>query len=156
MASRGFNYGQLMQRALRGLLVEVLTEVAENGLPGDHHFFITFDTAHPGVDISPALMQRYPSEMTIVLQDWFDDLAVAGDRFTVTLNFGDVPERLVIPFDAVRVFVDPSVEFGLRFDHHEGSDDDPDDDPEPTEDDDETEENHAGGDVVRLDRFRRN
>ncbi|WP_370030551.1 SspB family protein [Oceanicella sp. SM1341] len=159
MASRGFNYGQLMQRALRGLLVEVLTEVAQNGLPGEHHFFITFDTSHPGVDVSPALLQRYPSEMTIVLQDWFDDLAVAGDRFSVTLNFGDVPERLVIPFDAVRVFVDPSVEFGLRFDHHEGpDDDDPDEAPEPPETDgeDDTPESHAGGDVVRLDRFRRN
>ena len=93
--------------------------MARDGLPGKHHFFITFDTGHPGVDMSASLRERYPKEMTIVMQDWFTDLAVMKDRFTVTLNFGNVPEPIVIPFEAIKTFVDPSVEFGLRFDAHE-------------------------------------
>ena len=95
--SKSINYGQLMHKALRQLMAEVLSQVARNGLPGKHHFFITFDTTHPGVDMSAALRARYPKEMTIVLQEWFDDLAVMKDRFTVTLNFGNVPEPMVVP-----------------------------------------------------------
>lgn len=110
------DYGHLMQRALQRVLFDVLSDVVENGLPGAHHFFITFDTRHPGVDLSTALRERFPEEMTIVMQDWFEDLAVMSDRFLVTLNFGNVPEPMVIPFDAIKTFVDPSVEFGLRFD----------------------------------------
>lgn len=117
--AKAINYGQLMHKAMRGLMAEVLTQVAREGLPGGHHFFITFDTTHPGVDMVPTLKQRYPNEMTIVLQDWFQDLAVMKDRFTVTLNFGDIPEPIVVPFEAIKTFVDPSVEFGLRFDAHE-------------------------------------
>ncbi len=113
------NYGKLMHQAMRGLMAEVLRGVAEKGLPGKHHFFITFDTKHPGVDMSAALKARFPGEMTIVMQDWFDNLAVMPDRFCVTLNFGNVPEPMVIPFDAIKTFVDPSVEFGLRFDAQE-------------------------------------
>jgi hypothetical protein len=122
--AKGINYGQLMHKALRQLMADVLAQVAENGLPGKHHFFITFDTAHPGVDMAASLMQRYPKEMTIVLQEWFTDLAVMNDRFTVTLNFGNVPEPIVVPFEAIKTFVDPSVEFGLRFDAHEDGDGD--------------------------------
>ncbi len=113
------NYGKLMHNAMRGLMAEVLRGVAEKGLPGKHHFFITFDTKHPGVDMSNALRARFPSEITVVMQDWFDDLAVMNDRFHVTLNFSNVREPLVIPFDAIKTFVDPSVEFGLRFDAQE-------------------------------------
>ena len=113
---KGFNYGQLMHKALCAMMAEVLSQVARDGLPGKHHFFITFDTTHPGVDMDEALKARYPKEMTIVLQDWFADLAVMKDRFTVTLNFGNVPEPIVVPFEAMKTFVDPSVEFGLRFD----------------------------------------
>jgi uncharacterized protein len=116
---KGIDYGRLMHKALRQLISEVLAQVARTGLPGDHHFYITFDTRHPGVDMAPSLKARYPEEMTIVMQDWFADLAVMKDRFTVTLNFGNVPEPIVIPFDAIKTFVDPSVEFGLRFDAHE-------------------------------------
>jgi hypothetical protein len=117
--AKGINYGQLMHKAMRGLMAEVLSQVAQSGLPGKHHFFITFDTTHPGVDMDDGLKARYPKEMTIVLQEWFTDLAVMKDRFTVTLNFGNVPEPIVIPFEAIKTFVDPSVEFGLRFDAHE-------------------------------------
>ncbi|WP_112323333.1 SspB family protein [Oceanibium sediminis] len=156
--TRRFHYGQLMHKALRGLMSEVLSDVAENGLPGAHHFFITFDTRHPGVDIPDYLRARHPEEMTIVLQEWFEDLTVIGDRFAVTVNFGNQPEPLVIPFDSIRTFVDPSVEFGLRFD--------PTDEPESPDDlDEELDDTEAedapdvprsgGGDVVSLDRFRK-
>ena len=117
--AKSINYGQLMHKHLRHVMAEVLSQVARDGLPGKHHFFITFDTTHPGVDMSASLKARYPREMTIVLQEWFEDLAVMKDRFSVTLNFGGVPEPMVVPFDAIKTFVDPSVEFGLRFDAHD-------------------------------------
>jgi len=120
MADRqGFDYGRLMQRALRGLMTEVLGDVAENGLPGDHHFYIGIDTTHPGVDMPAWLFEAHPEQMTIVLQDWFADLAVLGDRFQVTLNFNNRPETLVVPFDAVETFIDPSAKFGLKFDDYD-------------------------------------
>ena len=100
-----------MHKAFRQVMAEVLTQVARDGLPGKHHFFITFDTTHPGVDMPAHLRARYPKEMIIVLQEWFEDLAVMKDRFSVTLNFGNVPEPIVVPFDAIKTFVDPSVEY---------------------------------------------
>lgn len=117
--TRTIDYGKLMHRAMRGLIRQVLDEVAEHGLPGDHHFFITFDTLHPDAEIADWLSDRYPEEMTVVVQHWFENLSVSEDGFSITLNFGDRPEPLYIPFDAVRTFVDPSVEFGLRFESHE-------------------------------------
>lgn len=113
--TKTINYGQLMHKAALSMLADVLSQVAREGLPGKHHFYITFDTTHPGVDMSPSLRGRYPKEMMIVMQEWFQDLAVMKDRFTVTLNFGDVPEAIVVPFDALKSFIDPSVEFGLSF-----------------------------------------
>jgi uncharacterized protein len=121
--AKGINYSQLTLKAFRGLVAEVLSQVAREGLPGKHHFFITFDTTHPGVDMNPALKARYPKEMMIVMQEFFTDLAVMKDRFTVTLSFGGVLEPIVIPFESIKTFVDPSAEFGLRFDGREGSDD---------------------------------
>lgn len=121
--SDSINYGNLMHRAMRGLIAEVLTDVSENGLPGDHHFFVTFDTTHPDVDIADWLFDRYPSEMTVVIQHWFEDLIVGPDGFRITLNFGDNPEPLSIPFLAIRTFVDPSVEFGLRFETQDDDED---------------------------------
>lgn len=121
-------YGNLMHRAMRGLIKEVLDDVAEHGLPGLHHFFITFDTTHPDVDIADWLRDRYPDEMTVVMQHRFDDLKVTEDGFAVTLSFGDSPERLSVPYDSIRTFVDPSVEFGLRFETQDSEDDDEDDD----------------------------
>jgi hypothetical protein len=104
-----------MHDAMRGLIKRVLQDVSENGLPGSHHFFITFDTSHPDAELADWLSDRYPGEMTVVMQHWFDNLNVGDDGFSVTLNFGDNPEPLYIPYDGIKTFVDPSVEFGLRF-----------------------------------------
>lgn len=117
--SRGIDYGNLMHEAMRGLIKKVLTDVAKHGLPGTHHFFITFDTSHPDAELADWLSDRYPGEMTIVMQHWYDNLDVSDDGFSVTLNFGDAPEPLYIPYDAIKTFVDPSVEFGLRFETQE-------------------------------------
>ncbi len=106
-------YEALVLDALRGVLRSVLQRVLKRGIPGDHHFFITFDTCAPGVGISKRLKEQYPQEMTIVLQHQFWDLAVTEDRFEVRLSFNNIPERLVIPFGAVRIFQDPSVQFAL-------------------------------------------
>ena len=114
------DYGNMMHDAMRGLIKRLLQDIASVGkLPGDHHFFITFDTMHPEVEIADWLSDRYPDEMTIVVQHWFDNLEVTDDGFSITLNFGDNPEPLYIPFMALRTFVDPSVEFGLRFEQPE-------------------------------------
>jgi hypothetical protein len=108
-------YDLLTQRALRGVVRAVLHDVAKNGLPGDHHFFVTFDTRAEGVRLSQRMRTQYPEEMTIVLQHQFWDLSVSEDAFEVGLSFGGVPERLTIPFAAVNGFFDPSVQFGLQF-----------------------------------------
>ena len=131
---RTIDYGNLMHRAMRGLIQQVLSNVQEHGLPGEHHFFITFDTNQPDVALAQWLHDRYPGDMTVVIQNWFDNLAVDDDGFAITLNFGDKPEPMYIPFDAIRTFVDPSVEFGLRF---ETVDSDEDDDAPEEEDTDE-------------------
>jgi uncharacterized protein len=128
--ARSIDYGNLMHRAMRGLIQDVLRQVAEAGLPGAHHFFITFDTRHPGAQLADWLRARYPEEMTVVMQHWFDNLAIDDEGFAITLNFGDSPEPLYIPFDAIRTFVDPSVEFGLRFETQDDDDDDDEDDDE--------------------------
>ena len=155
--SRGIDYGRMMHHAMQGLIADVLREVADEGLPGDHHFFITFDTRHPDVDMADWLRERYPEEMTIVIQHWFENLLVDEEGFNITLNFGNSPEPLRIPFDALRTFVDPSVEFGLRFETQ--SDDEEDDEDE--EDDDGIEVTEAEeaprttGEVVSLDKWRK-
>lgn len=111
--------GEAMREAMRGVVRRVLTDVAENGLRGDHHYYISFNTNAPGVSLSKRLKERYPDEMTIVLQHRFWDLAVHPDRFEVKLAFNSIPERLVVPFDALKVFVDPSVRFGHQFEDPE-------------------------------------
>ena len=152
--TRSIDYGNLMHRAMRGLIQEVLSGVQKDGLPGSHHFFITFDTTHPGVAMADWLKSRYPSEMTVVIQHWFENLDVTDDQFSVTLNFGNQPEPLVIPFDAVRTFVDPSVEFGLRFETHDDSDDDEDEDESDDDGDDDPPPQHDAQ-IVSLDKFRK-
>lgn len=146
--ARSIDYGNLMHRAMRHLIQSVLEDVAQNGLPGAHHFFITFDTTHPDVEMAEWLKARYPTDMTIVIQHWFENLTVDDDGFCITLNFGNQPEPMVIPFDAVRTFVDPSVEFGLRFESH-AEDHDDDDEPEPDA------PPHHDAEVVSLDKFRK-
>ena len=113
------NYGHLMHQAMRDLLAKVLRDVSRHGLPGKHHFFITFETGYNGVELPDWLMERYPDEMTIVIQEWFANLTVQEDSFSITLNFGNDEVPMRIPFDAIRTFVDPSVEFGLRFEANE-------------------------------------
>lgn len=156
--ARTIDYGNLMHRAMRGLIQEVLTRVADNGLPGEHHFFITFDTMHPDVELADWLSDRYPEEMTIVIQHWYDNLDVGDEGFAITLNFGDSPEPLYIPYDAIKTFVDPSVEFGLRFETQESHDDDDDDDDvaeAPHTDAEDIGTGHKEAEIVSLDKFRK-
>jgi len=150
------DYGKLMHKAMRGLIQEVLIDVRDNGLPGAHHFFITFDTTHPDVQLADWLHDRYPSEMTVVMQHWFDDLEVTNEGFSVTLNFGDAPEHLYVPYDSIQTFVDPSVEFGLRFEtQDEDEPSDPLHDPDSEQDQSVTEDDQSDADVVSLDSFRK-
>ncbi|MCL7996919.1 SspB family protein [Brucella sp. 21LCYQ03] len=109
-------YDILAQEALRGVIRKVLAEVAATGLPGNHHFFITFLTGAPGVRISSRLKEKYPEQMTVVLQHQYWDMVVTDQLFEIGLSFGDVPEKLTIPFSAIRGFYDPSVNFELEFD----------------------------------------
>ena len=174
--SGGINYGRLMHDAMRGLIREVLAKVAAEGLPGDHHFFITFDTRYEGVEMADWLRERYPTEITVVMQHWFQDLDVGEDGFSVTLSFGNTPERLHIPYDALQTFVDPSVEFGLRFETTEDDADDGEDleeededlaidDPDaalrdlipeaPMAEDVPHAQGHKDAEIVSLDKFRK-
>jgi hypothetical protein len=166
MMSREIDYGNLMHRAMRGLIKTVLTDVSEHGLPGAHHFFITFDTAHPDVELADWLSDRYPGEMTVVMQHWYDNLVVTDEGFSVTLNFGDAPEPLYIPYDAIKTFVDPSVEFGLRFESTD-SEDEEEAPPRPASvkpgtkpkagkaDDKPSDKPHPDAEIVSLDSFRK-
>jgi hypothetical protein len=119
MANDLIRYDLLIQDALRGVVRRVLNEVAKEGLPGEHHFYITFRTAAPGVRLSTAMRQQYPDVMTIILQHQFWDLAVSETGFEVGLSFRNVPERLLVPFEAVTEFSDPSVHFVLKFEVEE-------------------------------------
>jgi len=115
MAEDEIRYDLLTQDALRGVIRQVLNLVQRDGLPGQHHLYIAFDTEGEGVMVSKRLKEQYPDEMTIVLQYQFWDLQVTNERFEVKLSFGNVPERLVVPFAAVKAFYDPSAQFGLQF-----------------------------------------
>ena len=109
-------YPKMVERAMRGVVREALSVAQEGGLPGLHHFYITFRTRDPGVVIADRLLAQYPDEMTIVLEHQYWDLAVDDEKFSITLSFGGAPETLVIPLAAITAFVDPSVKFGLQFD----------------------------------------
>jgi uncharacterized protein len=115
MAIDHIRYDILAQAALRGVVHSVLTDAAQKGLPGDHHFKITFNTVAPGVRLSERMRAQYPQEMTIVLQHQFWDLVVTEQAFEVGLSFGGIPERVGVPFDAVTAFFDPAVQFGFQF-----------------------------------------
>jgi hypothetical protein len=166
MATDHIRYDVLARDALRGVLRRVLADAAEHGLPGEHHFFITFLSTAEGVKLSPRLLAQYPEEMTVILQHQFWDLKVIEDRFEVGLSFGGIPERLVVPFNSIKSFFDPSVQFGLQFEAAE---------PErpattlpavapapaapalaaPAETKDAPAKPGDGAEVVRLDRFRK-
>ena len=122
MATDHIRYDVLARDALRGVLRRVLADAAEHGLPGEHHFFITFVSTADGVKLSPRLLAQYPEEMTVILQHQFWDLVVTEDRFEVGLSFGGVPERLVVPFNSIKSFFDPSVKFGLQFEPADAAD----------------------------------
>jgi len=122
-AEREIDYEALAQDAMRGIVRTVLTRVSKSGLPGEHHFYIAFKTGAPGVVLSKRLKEKYPEEMTVVLQHRFWDLLVNDVRFEVKLTFDSIPERLVVPFAAIKVFFDPSVPYGLQFEDSEAAED---------------------------------
>jgi hypothetical protein len=182
MATDHIRYDILAQAALRGVVRTVLADAARKGLPGEHHFKITFNTTAPAVRLSDRMRARYPQDMTIVLQHQFWDLTVTEQGFEVGLSFAGVPERVAVPFDAVTAFFDPSVQFGFQFETIEGATaadasgqpaekpvggapglpaeaDKPDalpassSAPSPTAPDPDT--GAGGAEVVRLDRFRK-
>ena len=171
MATDHIRYDVLVQDALRGVLRRVLTDAAAHGLPGEHHFFITFLSKAEGVKLSPRLLAQYPEEMTIILQHQFWDLVVSDDRFEVGLSFGGVPERLVVPFNAIKSFYDPSVPFSLIFEPSEAAAGTPEKSlpappapsavavpaPAAAEEapEDQPKQPGEGAEVVRLDRFRK-
>lgn len=115
MPTDHIRYDLLAQEALRGVVRRVLVDAARDGLPGEHHFYITFDTRAPGVRLSSRMREKYPLEMTVVLQHQYWDLVVTDYSFEVGLSFGGIPERLFVPFEAIKGFFDPSVQFGLQF-----------------------------------------
>lgn len=165
MATDHIRYDVLARDALRGVLRQVLADAAEHGLPGEHHFYITFISTAEGVKISPRLLSQYPQEMTVILQHQFWDLLVTDDRFEVGLSFNGIPERLVIPFSSIKSFFDPSVQFGLQFEPSEetaAAEIAPVEElqvPAKSEADmaasDEPVKQGEGAEVVRLDRFRK-
>jgi len=164
MATDHIRYDVLARDALRGVLRRVLTDAAEHGLPGDHHFFITFLSTAEGVKLSPRLLAQYPEEMTVILQHQFWDLTVTEDRFEVGLSFGGIAERLVVPFNSIKSFFDPSVQFGLQFEPADAPAANLPAVPATTavtapapapENKDEPAKPSEGAEVVRLDRFRK-
>lgn len=168
MATDHIRYDVLARDALRGVLRRVLADAAEHGLPGEHHFFITFMSTAEGVKLSPRLLAQYPEEMTVILQHQFWDLVVTEDRFEVGLSFGGIPERLVVPFHSIKSFSDPSVQFGLLFEPSEAVAEAPPKNlpavsapsglpaPAPVKEDQEQPAKPGdGAEVVRLDRFRK-
>lgn len=171
MATDHIRYDVLTRDALRGVLRRVLTDAAEHGLPGEHHFYITFISTAEGVRLSPRLLAQYPEEMTIILQHQFWDLVVSEDRFEVGLSFGGIPERLVVPFASIKSFLDPSVKFGLQFEPTDTEVETeaaklpavpapstlpvPAPEPAAAESEAEPARPSEGAEVVRLDRFRK-
>lgn len=121
MARESLPYDKMVENALRGVVRQALASVASQGLPGNHHFYLTFRTTHPGVEIADRLHAQYPQDMTIVLQHQFWGLEVADDHFVVHLMFSEIPERLKVPYGALVSFVDPSVKFGLQFQAADGA-----------------------------------
>jgi hypothetical protein len=160
MKKKILQYNIMIEAALRAVVRQALNEVSEHGLPGDHHFYITFRTAYPGVELPDYLRARYPAEMTIVLQYQFDDLKVDEQNLGVTLTFNNTPTRLIIPLAAITVFADPSVNFALPFQPSEAPEPAPPPEavkaPEPTASPSDAKTGDGKtGEVVSLDKFRK-
>lgn len=160
MRRSGIDYGRLVEGALRTVVRDVLARLASEGLPPPHHFYITFRTRHPDVVMPEFLRDRYPADMTIVLQHQFWDLEVEDDAFSVTLSFNDQLHRLRIPLHAIKVFADPGVEFGLQFTLEADEAGEPVQllsaaDHDRAQPHDEAEKPSGGAEIVTLDRFRK-
>ena len=159
MAGPTIRYDLLVQDALLGVVRKVLADAAREGPPGDHHFFVSFRTDAPGVQLSQRMKAKYPEEITIVLQHQFWDLEVRDDRFSVSLSFNQVPARLEVPFAAIKAFYDPSVQFGLQFQAEGETPTElgatPDDEDEDKTPDSEAVAPKPSGEVVELDLFRK-
>jgi len=155
MAQDFFDYPKLVETALRSVMREALARTAREGLPGDHHFYITFRTGAPGVGIPNYLSARYPDEMTIVLQHQYRALEVGNDAFSVNLSFQSRSERLKIPFSAVTTFADPSVNFGLKFEVPTAPPAEPAALPAQIPPSEPAEPARPAAEVVALDKFRK-
>lgn len=147
------NYDRLINNHLKGVVADALKIAAEQGLPGENHFYITFRTDHPAVVVPLMLRSQYPENMTIVLQHQFSNLIVEDDRFSVDLMFGGIPQTLVIPFEAVSYFADPYARFGLSFDAGQPETDNEEDDEQTADTDSKTEQKPA--EVISIDSFRK-
>ena len=152
-------YDKMVEGALRNVVRDAVQEVVDNGLPGDHHFYITFLTDYPGVDIPDYLRERYPGEMTIVLQFQFEELYVDDEVLKVSLSFNNKPEMLIVPLAAISIFADPSVNFALQFqplDHdHDDLPDPEGDDPDDGEKETSAKDDDTKGEVISLEQFRK-
>lgn len=153
------NYPTLIDQAMRGVVRDVLKLVQTNGLPGNHHFYISYSTLHPGVRMSEQLRAKYPKEITIVIQHQFWDFKVEEQQFQVTLSFSGVPEKLTIPFAALTAFADPSIKFGLQFQQSEMFEDDSamHEQIEEIKGEEASSDEAAGGEdkIISLDSFRK-
>ena len=155
MVDDQLRYDRMVETALRDVVRQALRKIAETGLPGDHHFYVTFLTGAPGVEIPSHLAEQYPDEMTIVLQHQFEDLEVFDDAVAVTLSFNNARQRLTIPFAAVTTFADPSVNFALQFQQAQEAEPQADAVEEAPEPEPAPAVVEAGGKIVALDQFRK-
>jgi uncharacterized protein len=155
MAQDLFDYPKLVETALRGVMREALLHTAREGLPGDHHFYVSFRTRAPGVTVPKHLLTKYPDEMTLVLQHQFRALEVGDDAFSVSLSFQSRSERLTIPFAAVTTFADPSVNFGLQFEAHQAKPDEAAGLPAQIPAPETAEPERPAAEIVTLDKFRK-
>lgn len=163
MTPASIDYPALLRSSLLGVVRHCLTRTSEEGLPGEHHFYLSFRTDRPDVEISERLRRQYPERMTVVLQHGFEELRVDHESFAVTLRFGGIPARLRVPFDALLSFVDPSAEFGLQFESSTPGADGPVDGPNAPEETPEVDDGASsgepadadGGRVVSFERARR-
>ena len=110
------NYKELIELSMLDMIKDILKRIGKDGLPGSHHFYITFHTNNSNVKIPKWMLEKYPKKMTIIIRNWFENLKVSSNYFEITLNFGNQPERLTVPFDSIELFADPSVDFALSFD----------------------------------------